>query len=299
MPDLPPLNALKSFEAAARLGGFSAAATELRVTPAAVSQQVKVLEAFFGRMLFDRRNNRISLTDAGHTVLRGCGEPFSRLAGITATLRDSAVRSRTVISVLGSVAERWLVPRMARYLERHPGTRIELRIDEDPIDLAGEGIDLRLCYGSDRYPGNELCVLFTDVVTPMCSPDFLARRLEPVPGPGALTDDMLIHTNWGRAFSAPPGWREWYRAAARDDVPDTRRGHRAGSTGLAMDLAAQGVGMALGQKMLAASDLRDRRLIAPFDLTLPLEKPYCLVFPKEKTVSPETAGIRDWLLSDV
>src|SRR5687768_9538121 len=149
---LPPLNALRAFEAAARTGSYVAAAEELRVSPAAVSQQVRNLEEFLGKKLFTRFNNRVVLTDAGQIVFAGSADALQSISALTEQVVSGRARSRLVISVITSVAERWLEPRLAAFALREKALRFELRVEGDPVDFARYNIDLRICYGTNQYP---------------------------------------------------------------------------------------------------------------------------------------------------
>ena len=176
MRPLPPLNALRAFEAAARSGSYVAAASELGVSSAAVSQQVRNLEVFLGKQLFMRFNNRIVLTDAGQSIFAGATEAFQSLSSLTQQALTGTTRSRLVISVLPSVAHRWLAPRLAMFALKERSFRFELRVEDDPVDFARYDIDLRVCYGTSLYPEFKAVHLRQDEVLPMCSPAYLLRN---------------------------------------------------------------------------------------------------------------------------
>ncbi len=293
---LPPLNALKAFEAAARSGGYVTAAQELAVSPAAISQQVKNLERFFDKQLFLRHNNRLTLTDAGLGVFAECSEALERLAGLSARLFEGQVRARLVVSVLPSLANRWLNHRVPQFLEIHPAIRLDIRVEEDPIDFARDDIDLRICYGRHLYPDLVNTLLIHDHVLPLCSPAFLKKG--PV-APESLRDDDLIHTNWGPSFASHPTWADWFAAMGVHRAPEAGRGHRMGMSSLAIDFALSGTGIALGQRLLAEKDLAAGRLRAPFATSLALGHPYCAVHPQAKAQKPGIKPFVSWLLGDL
>lgn len=198
---LPPLNALRAFEAAARTGGYVAAAEELGVSPAAVSQQVRNLEDFLGKQLFRRFNNRVLLTDAGQVVFAGASDALQSISALTEQVMSGGTRSRLVISVITSVAERWLEPRLAAFALKEKALRIELRVESDPVDFARHDIDLRICYGTNIYPEMNTIRLFQDEVLPLCSPIYLERNANAkMQGMDGVPDDDLIHTSWGPSF---------------------------------------------------------------------------------------------------
>lgn len=279
---LPPLNAIKAFEAVARLGSISGAARELGVTPGAVSQQIRLLADFFDKRLFLRRHNRLQLTDAGLSVYADTSEIIDRLATMTERLLQGEARSRFVISTLPSVASGWINTWLSDFLDASPGVRCELRVEDDPIDFLQHHIDLRLCYGEHLYPAMVTRPLVRDEVMPLCSPTFLERAgLDPA-NPADISDDHLIHVDWGATFASYPTWSEWFQAAGLERQPRRDRGHKCDMSNLALQLAAGGAGIVLGQRLLARRELEAGRLVAPFDLALPLPHAYCTVFPHAK-----------------
>ncbi len=295
---LPPLNALKAFEAAARTGGYVPAARELRVSPAAVSQQVKNLERFFEKQLFVRHHNRLSLTDAGLAVFADSAEALERLAAMTARTFEGEVRSRLVISVLPSVASHWLIRRLSRrlsgFLALDPAIRLDIRVEEDPVDFARHGIDIRICYGAHLYPDLANTLLVQDEVLPLCAPVLLDSGALDVSSPRSLQDTALIHTNWGPSFASHPTWTDWFTWVGLDRVPDAGQGHRVGMSSLAIDLALAGAGVALGQRLLAGDEIANGGLVAPFGQSIPLGHPYCAVHAYAKAQKPAVRAFVDW-----
>ncbi len=275
---LPPLNALRAFEAAARAGGYVGAARELGVTPAAISQQVRHLEAYLGKRLFTRLNNRVILTDAGQAIFADTSEAFQAIAAATDRTLRAPTRARLVVSVLPSVAQTWAAPRLAAMVRQEPQMRFALRVEDDPVDFEHGAIDLRICYGTALYPDLVTLPLGRDAVLPMCSPAYRDRLGAPGPDLAGVPEDDLIHTDWGPAFGSLPGWETWF---ARAGLPGRgrARGFVVGMSGLALDFAREGLGVALGQRMMAEADLRAGRLVTLSPLALPLGHPYSLVHP--------------------
>jgi LysR family glycine cleavage system transcriptional activator len=288
MLKLPPLNALKSFESAARTGSYVAAAAELNVSPAAVSQQVRNLEAFFRRKLFTRLNNRVVLTDAGEAVQAGITPALEDIATLTRRVLAASARGRLVVSVIPSLAECWFMPVLA---EAFP-LAIDLRIENDPVDFAGSEIDLRVFYGSASYPGLQVVPLFRDEVLPMCSPA-MAQSLTIL----TLPDEMLIHTSWGQDFASHPSWDEWFGRHHPGRRVDPSKGHRVGSSQLALDFARRGLGVALGQRALAQEALRKGELVVTDAASLPLGHDYCAAWPRAKARKPGLVQLTDSLRS--
>ena len=207
MRDRLPLNALQAFEQAARAGSFAAAAQELGVTAAAVSQHIRQLEDRFGKQVFFRRANGVELTDAGRELFLRVAGAFAELAEAAVHLKTSASRPRAVISVIASVGELWLLPRLADFADR-AGVQI-IEENEDPIDFAGRGVDIRITYGAAAYPGQTAEVLFQDRMVPVAAP----ARAAGLHGSARLAGDGdLIHTQWGPTYSNPQSWGGWHQA---------------------------------------------------------------------------------------
>lgn len=296
---LPPLNAIKAFEAVARLGSISLAARELAVTPGAVSQQIRVLADYFDKRLFVRRHNRLQLTDAGLSVFADTTEIIDRLSAMTERLLQGDTRSRFVVSTLPSVATGWINSWLGNFLATYPDVRCELRVEEDPVDFVQHHIDLRLCYGEHLYPSMVTLPLVRDEVMPLCSPAFLERSALRHGDLETLSDDDLIHVDWGASFASYPTWVEWFRAAGLDRQPRRDRGHKCDMSNLALQLAVGGAGVVLGQRLLARREVAAGRLVAPFALTMALPHAYCTVHPHAKSERRILQQFLAWLEAEV
>jgi LysR family glycine cleavage system transcriptional activator len=293
---LPPLNSLRAFEAAARTGSFVAAAEELGVSPAAISQHVRKLEDFLGKDMFLRLNNRVTLTDAGHAILLGTAAALLQISETTLDLTLDRQRSRLVISSIESVAEKWLLPRLVALSRSEPEFRFDLRVEPDPVDFDRHNIDLRLSYGTGHYPDQRVQVLARDVVQPMCSPAYLQRNPEALAeGMAAVPGRDLLSTSWGPSFGSNPGWPSWFQRAGLP-MPDMI-GFQAGRSSLAIDMAREGLGVALAQRMLGEADCTEGRLVVLSPLTLDLGHPYCLVHPHSKAKKRNLDLVFGWLMT--
>ena len=290
---IPPLNALKAFEASARLGSFVLAAAELNVTPSAVSQHIKKLEDFYGRQLFIRRNNQLLLTDIARTVLAASSQMMDGLAELTDRLLGGPVRSNLIVSVLPSVGVRWLNRRLPEFLDSHPDVRLDLRLEEDPVDFFRNRIDVRLSYGEHLYPEFVTVPFRSDRVTAMCHPDLLAR-LDPT-APQSLGDDALIHVAWRGGFSSYPTWSAWFASQGMTWHPRLELGHTTDTSCVAIDLACSGRGVVLGQEMLAETELAAGDLVAPFPHWMPLQYDYCVVHAESNKRNRTVAAFVEWL----
>ncbi|WP_068300594.1 LysR substrate-binding domain-containing protein [Pararhodobacter sp. CCB-MM2] len=272
---LPPLNALRAFESAARNGGYVAASAEMGVTPAAVSQQVRKLEEHLGRRLFTRHNNRVTLTDAGQAIYAETAAALSDLAQMAERAQGGRVQGRLVVSCLPSLAEGWLMSRLGA-----EAPLIDLRLESDPVAFARDGIDLRLSYGTGLYPDLVSRPLFRDTVLPLAAPT-MARHWPDLP------DDRLIHTDWGPGFASHPTWAQWFAAHAPDrPAPAPGSGHRIGGSFLALQMAERGLGVALGQRALAEPMVEAGRLTPLSPQTLPLGHDYVAIHPHAKARKP-------------
>lgn len=265
---LPPLNALRAFETAARTGAFTSAAEELGVSSAAVSQQVRKLEAYLGRTLFFRNNNQITLTDAGRDLYINAASALSQIAGFTAGLKDPVGQRPLVISALPSLAERWL-PGMVARLER---MAVRVMVAEDPVDMESDGVDIRISYGGDVYPGFWVQTLFADTVVPMARPGMCGNWDAREPDFEGL---RLIEMDWGPSFTRTPKWSGW--CLARGIAPPARVALTAPGGTAALALAEAGAGVALGQKVLARDALDQGRLEILSDVAIPVAQPYVAV----------------------
>lgn len=259
---LPPLNALKAFEASARRLSISLAAQELGVTPGAVSQQIRVLEDHAGAPLFRREGGSIVLTELGarlHPVLRDAFEQLKRAADI---VYGPTGRQSLAVSVPPSFAARWLAPRMARFSAEHPEIEVWISADMQLADVAGGRADVAVRYGVGGYPGVRSEPLIEAGVVPVCSPALLTGA-QPLRRPADLAFHTLIHVGAGRMEEPRPDWAAWLKARGVTGV-DAKAGPRYDQTAFAIEDAANGRGVALAPRAFVAADLASGRLATPF-----------------------------------
>ena len=290
---LPPLSALRAFEAAGRLLSFARAAEELHVTPAAVSHQIRGLEEWLGTRLFTRTTRRVALTEEGRLALAHFREGFERLARGVEALRRRDARRILTVSTAPSFAAKWLVPRLDGFVRAH--ARIDLRLaattalarfDRDRVDLA-------VRFGKGRYEGAHSTRLFGEFVTPMAHPSVWAA-LGRKPLPADLSRMPVLHDDSVRMAGLQPGWAEWTRLAGAGDI-DLSRGMHFDDGHLVLQAAAEGRGVALGRVALAAPELDAGSLIAPFPQVMPLDAAYWLVIPDGRGEQGEIAAFRRWI----
>ena len=293
---LPPLNALRAFEAAARHLSISKAAEELNVTPAAVSHQVKALEETLDLPLFRRLNRALMLTDPGHMLLPGLRDGFDALAQAVARIEAEQDHATLTVSVGPSLAAKWLVPRLDRFRRACPD--IDLRIDatDRVVDFAREDADVGIRYGVGDYPGLRTEHLFTDEMVPVCSVK-LCKGTPPLREPCDLKDHTLLHVDWDTHKESATNWHMWLLAAGVTDV-DANRGPRFSQDSMAVQAAVEGHGVALIGSHLVADDLALSRLVRPFDLSLPSAFAVYVVAPESSMSHPKVAAFFDWILQE-
>ncbi len=287
---LPPLNALRAFEAAARHLSFTKAAEELNVTQAAVSHQVKALEQHLGLKLFRRLNRALLLTEQGQMCLATAREAFDRIAEIAERLRASDARGTLTVSLLPSFAAKWLVPRLGRFRLAHPDIDVRVAPDERLVDFARDDVDVGIRYGEGRYPGLNTIRLLEEEVFPVCSPA-LGADGHPLRNPSDLAHQTLLHDE------GHDGWRTWLLAADLPEIDPTRGPIFTDSSNL-VQAAVEGQGVALARGALAAADLAAERLIRPFALSLPAAYAYYIVCPKATAETPKVKAFTTWLLAE-
>lgn len=295
---LPPLNALRAFEAAARHLSFAKAAEELHVTPAAVSHQIKALEAHLGLPLFRRLNKAVLLTDAAQTLLPGVRDGFDRIAQAVEKLATRDSGTILTVTVTPSFGARWLLPRLERFRARHPEITVRFDATERLVDFAREPIDMGVRYGSGRYPGLEITPLIQEEVFPVCSPRLLEGP-HPLRTPADLKHHVLIHTDWEARDDTSPDWRMWLLAAGVTDV-DPTKGLMFGETNLAIQAAIEGQGVVLSSDVLSGNDIAAGRLVRLFDVRMSGTSGYgyFIVAPKTTAQLPKVVAFRDWLLEE-
>ncbi|MEQ8326937.1 MAG: transcriptional regulator GcvA [Parvibaculum sp.] len=292
---LPPLNALRAFEAAARHLSFTKAASELFVTQAAISHQVKSLEEHLDLPLFRRLNRRLVLTAAGQLYLPVLREAFDAIASGTDRLNQDQNTGPLHISVLPSFAAKWLLPRMSRFRERRPDIDVMVSANNKLIDFSEGFIEMGIRYGLGDYPGLHTELLLGDEVFPVCSPKLLDGP-HPLTSAADLVHHTLLHDEISR-HDESPDWRNWLRAAGIEGV-DWRRGPGFSDSSMVIEAAAAGQGVALGHRWLAAADLEGGRVIMPFGPVVPSRFAYYVVSPPGIAERRRVQLFREWLLEE-
>lgn len=284
---LPPLNGLRAFRAAARHLSFRGAAEALHVTQSAVAQQVRGLEETLGVRLFDRRARGLALTAEGEALLQPVDQAFRLIGDAAARIMQRA--EVLTVSATPSFVSRWLVPRLDGFTRTHPGIDVRLSASNDLVDFRRDGVDVAIRYGDGRYPGLMAERLFPADPVAVCSPA-LAGPDGTIPLADLGTRVPLLHDSHFL-------WAEWYRAAGRDEA-EARRGVRFSHTLHAIEAALLGQGVALVPQPLVAQELRSGRLVAPFGISLALDRGFHIVAPPELWDMRKVAVMRQWLLAE-
>ncbi len=292
MSFLPSTQALRMFEAAARHGSFTRAASELHITPAAVSFQIRALEGQLGVSLFHRLTNSLVLTDYGQTYLPEVRRVLESLIAATDRIRKEDASGIITVSTAPCFAARWLLPRLRRFLERHP--RLDVRVASSLRfpDFASQNIDVGLCYGQGGWEGMRAELFLTSNLFPVCNPK-LIRRDKPLREPSDLRHYTLLHSGINEE-----DWPKWFNAAGVEDI-DISRGPRFNDVCLALQAAIEGYGVALGRSALTAIDLATGRLVRPFDLSLPADRGHYFVCPKDTVGRLKVKLFREWIFAEV
>src|SRR5712671_7482449 len=280
---MPPLNALRAFEAAARHLSLTRAAQELHVTAGALSHQIRGLEDLLGRKLFERRVRSIALTPAGKLLYPGLQTGFARIQEAVAGLGPVGDQRVLVISTPPGLTAKWLAPRLYRFSGAHPDIDVRVSSSLGTANFTTDGVDVAVRNLSiDAAADAELVIekLVEVSLLPVCS----ARLFEqhgPFALPEALKGVPLIHDDSLPNRAGMPSWTDWFKAAGVSGV-DVSRGLRFNSADHALDATVEGAGVLLAQDLLAYDDLRTGRLVAPFALTLNTGRAYNFVCAKKR-----------------
>jgi LysR family glycine cleavage system transcriptional activator len=285
---LPPLNALRAFEAAGRLGSFKEAAAELHVTHGAVSQQVRLLEEWLGASLFERHNRRVVLTSAAKAYLAEIGPLFEQLSQATARYGFPETLSRTLfVNAPATFTLRWLVPRLAQFRAEHPDVDVKVETSNDPVESLEETDDVIIRGGPDTFYGYSMRPFLSEERLPVCSPVLLQRL--PLRTPDDLRQHTLLHTS-----SLPRLWPDWLAMA---EIPALRPAASLTFDHfyLTLQAAIDGIGIAMGPTALVSGDLAAGRLVAPFAGPRLPSRSYCTYVPDGKSADDLVVLFRSWL----
>jgi LysR family glycine cleavage system transcriptional activator len=265
----------------------------LNVTQAAISHQIKTLEDHLRTPLFRRLNRALMLTSAGQSLFPAVREALDGLAEAAARLRAREASGTLTVSTLPSFAVKWLVPRMSRFQDRHPGIDLRISAKEYLVDFARDDIDVAIRFGRGNWPAVHAEWMLNEELLPVCSPALLPD----LRSPGGLANATLLHEEM-LPLKPFPTWENWLAAAGVEGL-DASRGPRFSHTHLMLQAAMDGRGVALGQALIVSDDLAAGRLVAPFQFRLPTGFGYFIVCPQAAVDRPKVKAFREWVLAEL
>lgn len=294
---LPPLNALRVFEATSRHLSAKLAAKELHVTPAAISHQLKELESFLGISLFNRLPRQLQLTEAGKNYATSLQQIFQQLILETRKLTQSQ-KNTLLISAEPAFALHWLTPRLAKFKNLHPDIDLRVTASYAITDFDRSDIDMAIRWGKGHVSGLAATLLFYNELYPVCSPLLLKKHS--LRKPNDLKHFTLLHETSALQYPGYPNWRKWLKAAKADQV-DPNSGLFIETGYLLIQAATSGQGIALERHAFIEPAIKAGYLVKPFDFTLMEEKTggYFLVYPEEKAQEEKLLIFREWLLKEI
>ena len=304
---LPPLNALRAFEAAARHMSFKKAAKELHVTAGAVSHQVKLLEDHLGMPLFRRLTRALELTPEAHAMLPKVREGLLALASAVDLVRAREEACALTVMAPPNFAARWLIPRLARFTDGNPNLELHVASRQSMVDGAENGhVPLQeapedtplvmVRFGDGRYPGLHVDEVFNAVYVAVCSPK-LMKGPRALRKPADLRHHTLIHDDTVTEEGARPSWNDFLALLGAPEL-DASRGPRFSDAALAVEAAIEGMGVTLAMKPLVSAEIQAGRLAIPFDVTAPTSYSYYLVTPETEAENRSVTAFRQWLLAE-
>ena len=285
---LPPMQALRAFEAAARMRSLTRAAESLHLTHGAISHQIKSLEADFGVRLVEREGRGIRLTDEGERFATRVRAVLSDLGDAVREVTERANPRQLRVSVIPSFAARWLLPRIGKFFAQHPEIDLDVIANNALADFKRDGVDVAIRHGLGDWPGVVSEHVLDAVTFPVCNP----RLNNGLPArPADLARDPLLRSDG-------ESWKSWFEAAGLD-WPEPTRGPMFSDSSHTMQAAIDGQGIALARSSLLGNDVHNGVLVRLFDIVVSLPRKYFLVYPPRLVDSPKLAPFRQWLFDEV
>lgn len=290
---LPPLTALRAFEAASRHMSFAKAADELHVTPAALSFQIKSLEDHLGTPLFRRLNRAVELTEAGKTLAPGTAEGFQTLAGAWRATRRLLDDSSLTITAGPALTAKWLAPRLFDFARAHPEIELRFSATLKIIDLERDDVDVAIRFGYDDFDDLYSVPARKEWLTPVMTPELAAQY----PTPQSLEHAPLLYDDSIDFLNPRCDWPTWFRAAGLTFPPS--RGLHFSNADHAIDAAVTGAGVALGRRPMIIKDVMEGRLVTPFKLAIETKARFRFLCVKGAEKRAPIAAFRDWFLAEI
>jgi LysR family transcriptional regulator, glycine cleavage system transcriptional activator len=292
---MPPLNALKAFEATARHLSFTKAAAELHVTPAALSHQIRGLEDLLGLKLFFRRARAIELTDAARLIYPGIQTGFESLRQAVERLEPNRQDRVLVVSATPGLTAKWLAPKLYRFLAKHSDIDTRISASSAYVNFVADGVDVGIRLSSGNHPDLYVEKLSDEWLLPLCSPKLLDGA-HPLRSPKDLVHFTLIQVDLPGVV---PTWSDWFQMAGVDGI-DSTRGLRLNVADHALDAASESAGVVLAYKLVASRDIGLGRLIVPFGPEIPLPgRSYFFVCQKGHEQRAPVKAFRDWIFAEI
>jgi LysR family glycine cleavage system transcriptional activator len=287
-----PLKGLQAFEAVGRCGSVSAAALELKVSPGAISQQIRKIESFLGVTLLERNGRTVELTQWGRLYHHEISKGFEQFAAAEQILERARNENALVLSALSSVVNKWIGRRIFDWQALHPDAHVRIVGRDKEPRMGFDDIDFRISYGSDVLQHEHYAELFRDWVVPACSPALIKGK---TPSAAQLLEYPLLHVEWERHFTPYPSWHE-FAATAETTLAETAAGLSFTLSSSAIDAAVNKRGVVLAQMSMIADELEAQTLVIPVDIRIPLRDSYFLAWDRAALEKPHGRQFRDWLL---
>lgn len=295
---IPPLNPLRVFETVARTENLTGAAHELHVTQSAVSRQIAVLESYLGVELLRRQRHGVSLTRVGRAYADQIVPAFATIASATEDLFKDTNQGALRLRTYTTFAAKWLIPRLPDFHTRHPGIEVRISTAVPDVDFDRDPVDMAIQLGDGRWPNVQADLLFPDQIEPVCSPRFLAQHAPDRQHPESLLRQRLLVAHYRRN-----DWDDWLAASGLKEMSADSGRMSFNSTVLTLQAAVHGLGIAIGQTRLLASEFDSGLLLRPFAQTrwkpLRFERAYYLLRPQHQRETRKTRAFREWLLQAV
>lgn len=288
-----PLRGLQAFEAVGRCGSVMAAATELNVSPGAISQQIRKIESFLGVTLLERSGRTVELNQWGRLYHAEISKGFEQFALAQKVLERALNENALVLSALSSVVNKWIGRRIFDWQALHPDAHVRVTGRDREPRMGFDEVDFRVSYGSDVLQHDHYTELFRDWVVPACSPALLKGRSVTAAG---LFDYPLLHVEWERHFSPYPSWAE-FATMIGTELKGTVPGLSFTLSSSAIDAAVNKRGIVLAQMSMIADELEAQTLVIPVDIRMPLRESYFLAWDRSALQKPYGAEFRDWIIA--
>ena len=290
---LPPLTALRAFDAAARHMSFAKAAEELNVTPAALSFQIKSLEEHLGQPLFRRLNRAVELTEAGKTLAPGAAEGFEALTAAWRSVRRLQDNTTLTVTAGPGLTAKWLAPRLYEFARAHPEIDLRFSATLRMLDFVRDDVDVAIRFGYGPDEGLYVLPVPPEWVTPVMSPELAERYTTPE----SLMEAPLIFDESINFLDPPCDWPAWFRTQGIDFTPT--HGSHFSQADHAIDAAVAGAGVALGRRGMAITDLHAGRLVAPFKTAIETKAHFRFLCAPGTENRPQIAAFRDWFVAEI